>query len=230
MDIWKAILDWRNTPTEGMDSSPTQRLMSRRTRHTLPISDELLKPKVVENVRQKKMLKHQQSKFQYDKGAKDLPELVIGQSVRMAPLPNDRERKWRLGTCMEQHSPRSYVVDVNGHLYRRNRKYIRATSEAIPESIISDPSVFNDQKCAEKAAYEEQSASESSVKSSKHTDTSEEVNMGGKSSQCKENSIHVESSPKTKAVSGHPVVNIENSYKSTMTRNIKPPKKYEDFV
>ena len=50
MDIWKAILDWRNTPTEGMDSSPTQRLMSRRTRHTLPISDELLKPKVVENV------------------------------------------------------------------------------------------------------------------------------------------------------------------------------------
>ncbi|KAL3891185.1 hypothetical protein ACJMK2_003448, partial [Sinanodonta woodiana] len=120
--------------------------------------------------------------------------------------------------------------DVNGQLYRRNRKYIRATSEAIPESIISDPSVFNDQKCVEKAAYEEQSASESSVKSSKHTDTSEEVNMGDKSSQCKENSIHVESSPKPKAVSGHPVVNLENSYKSTRTRNIKPPKKYEDFV
>ncbi|KAL3890026.1 hypothetical protein ACJMK2_002326, partial [Sinanodonta woodiana] len=54
--------------------------------------------------------------------------------------------------------------------------------------------------------------------------------MGGKSSQCKENSIQVESSPKPKAVSGHPVVNLENSSKSTRTRNIKPPKKYEDFV
>ncbi|XP_052233211.1 uncharacterized protein K02A2.6-like [Dreissena polymorpha] len=70
MDNSKAILDWRNTPTEGMDSSPTQRLMSRRTRNTLQIADELLKPKEVENVRQKKMLKHQHSKFQYDKGAR----------------------------------------------------------------------------------------------------------------------------------------------------------------
>ncbi|KAK3606665.1 hypothetical protein CHS0354_020927 [Potamilus streckersoni] len=131
---------------------------------------------------------------------------------------------------MEQQSPRSYVVDVNGHLYRRNRKYIRTTSEAIPEPMITDPSVFNDQKCVKKPAYEEQSASESIVKSSKNTATSEEVNMEGESSQCTENSIHVESSPKPKAVSGHSVVNIENSYKSTRTRNIKPPKKYEDFV
>ncbi|KAH3856665.1 hypothetical protein DPMN_099257 [Dreissena polymorpha] len=67
--------------------------MSRRTRNTLPIADELQKPKVVENVRQKKMLKHQHSKFQYDKGAKDLPEMVMGQSVCMAPLPNDRDKK-----------------------------------------------------------------------------------------------------------------------------------------
>ncbi|XP_062568920.1 uncharacterized protein K02A2.6-like [Saccostrea cucullata] len=35
-DIWKALLDWRNTPTKDMDCSPVQRLMSRRTRHSLP--------------------------------------------------------------------------------------------------------------------------------------------------------------------------------------------------
>ncbi|KAJ8409988.1 hypothetical protein AAFF_G00210290 [Aldrovandia affinis] len=28
-DPWKAVLAWRNTPTEGLDSSPVQRLMSR---------------------------------------------------------------------------------------------------------------------------------------------------------------------------------------------------------
>lgn len=41
-DIWKAILDWRNTPTKDMNCSPVQRLMSRRTRHSLPTAAALL--------------------------------------------------------------------------------------------------------------------------------------------------------------------------------------------
>ena len=43
-DPWLAILDHRNTPSEGMKSSPAQRLMSRRTRTLLPTSEKLLKP------------------------------------------------------------------------------------------------------------------------------------------------------------------------------------------
>ena len=43
-DYWLAILDYRNTPTEGADSSPVQRLMSRRTRTLLPTSENLLLP------------------------------------------------------------------------------------------------------------------------------------------------------------------------------------------
>ena len=35
-DPYIAILDYRNTPTQGMASSPAQRLMSRRTRTLLP--------------------------------------------------------------------------------------------------------------------------------------------------------------------------------------------------
>ena len=35
-DPWLAILDYRNTPSEGMKSSPAQRLMSHRTRTLLP--------------------------------------------------------------------------------------------------------------------------------------------------------------------------------------------------
>lgn len=31
-DIYLSILDFHNTPTEGMSSSPAQRLMSRRTK------------------------------------------------------------------------------------------------------------------------------------------------------------------------------------------------------
>ena len=53
-DPWLAILDHRNTPTEGMTSSPVQRLMSRRTRTLLPAKDNQLKPKVVRNVGKEK--------------------------------------------------------------------------------------------------------------------------------------------------------------------------------
>ena len=38
---FQALLDWRNTPTEGIGSSPVQRL---RCRTLLPVSEEMLKP------------------------------------------------------------------------------------------------------------------------------------------------------------------------------------------
>jgi len=37
-----ALLDWRNTPTEGIGTSPAQRLMGRRTRTLLPTHEKLL--------------------------------------------------------------------------------------------------------------------------------------------------------------------------------------------
>ena len=61
-DIWKAILDWRNTPTENMKSSPAQRLMSRRTRTLLPTANQLLMPKVVDNVPDKLAQRRQKAK------------------------------------------------------------------------------------------------------------------------------------------------------------------------
>jgi len=43
-------LDFRNTPSEGMDSTPAQRLFSRRTRTALPMASHLLQPKVIPDV------------------------------------------------------------------------------------------------------------------------------------------------------------------------------------
>ena len=40
-DPWLALLDQRNAPTQGVNSSPVQRLMSRRTRTLLPVSELL---------------------------------------------------------------------------------------------------------------------------------------------------------------------------------------------
>ena len=58
-DPWLAILQWRNTPTEGMLSSPAQRLMSRRLRTPLPVADTLLEPRGVTEVPDKLRSKHQ---------------------------------------------------------------------------------------------------------------------------------------------------------------------------
>ena len=40
-----AILDCRNTPTHGIDSSPEQRLMNHRTKTLVPVAGDLLKPR-----------------------------------------------------------------------------------------------------------------------------------------------------------------------------------------
>ena len=52
LDFQLALLDWRNTPTEGMKSSPAQRMFGRRTRTLLPTSKELLEPQLIRDVRE----------------------------------------------------------------------------------------------------------------------------------------------------------------------------------
>lgn len=49
-DICLALLEWRNTPSEGLVSSPAQRMFGRRTRTLIPTTSQLLKPKIVEDV------------------------------------------------------------------------------------------------------------------------------------------------------------------------------------
>ena len=69
-DPWLAILDWRNTPTEQIGTSPVQRLMSRRTRTRLPTADELLNPEFVNGVTQKIEKERKKAKFYCDRTAK----------------------------------------------------------------------------------------------------------------------------------------------------------------
>ena len=45
-DPYLSLLDFRNTPTQGMNTSPAQRLMSRRTTTLLPTKESHLAPEV----------------------------------------------------------------------------------------------------------------------------------------------------------------------------------------
>ena len=122
-DLQMALLEWRNTPDIN-NLSPTQKLMSRRTRTTIPTAEALLKPEVVEGVHDNIKRKRQQTKATYDKSARPLPELQIGEPVRLQPV--NPKAPWDKGSCVAKVGPRSYLIETdNGNLYRRNRKFIR---------------------------------------------------------------------------------------------------------
>ena len=52
-DFYLVLLEWRNTPSEGMESFSSQLIFSRRAKTLLPMSKKLLKPKVVTGVKEK---------------------------------------------------------------------------------------------------------------------------------------------------------------------------------
>ena len=73
-DPWLPLLDYRHTPTKGINASPAQRLMSRRTRTLLPTASSLLRSEVCAQSTEKLERKRQKAKFHHDPHARQLPE------------------------------------------------------------------------------------------------------------------------------------------------------------
>ena len=107
-DIYLALLEWRNTPSEGLASSPAQRMFGRRTRTLIPTTNELLKPKVVEDVPGKLLKRKQGQAKYYNISAKELPLLSSGDVVRVKPT--DRSDPWYKAPVGQQVDVRSYDV------------------------------------------------------------------------------------------------------------------------
>jgi len=127
-DIEMAILEFRNTPITGLDESPAQLLMSRHLRSHLPRLPAMLKPCIVEGVREKLGLRQQVQKSQYDKRTKPLSELKPGDTVRYQV-----NRSWKPATVVSKHdSPRSYNIRTHqGTILRRNRYHLKQSKETI---------------------------------------------------------------------------------------------------
>ena len=138
-DTFLAMLNWRNTPTEASEYSPSQKLHSRRTRTLLPTKAALLTPAVARNVEDEIRQRRQTAKFWYDRTAKSLPELQIGQGVRMQPV--EHSGQWKQATIVKKVGERSYLAQTEeGNVYRRNRKFLKATAEEkveLPNPIVA---------------------------------------------------------------------------------------------
>ena len=85
-DPFLAILDHRNTTSQGLLSSPAQRLMSRRTKTLLPTVTALLRPQVVDAQHTSRDIKRGQNRqaVYYNRGASDKQALEEGDSPTTA--------------------------------------------------------------------------------------------------------------------------------------------------
>lgn len=142
-DPYLAILDHQNTPTQGMESSPAQRLMNRRMKTLLPTTRELLKPRsAVPDIAITALRKRREKQAQhYNKSAKELDPLANGDVVRMKPFVAGK-KTWEKAMIKERLDERSYTVETaSGDTYRRNRFHLRKTKESMdnPSAPVEQP-------------------------------------------------------------------------------------------
>ena len=136
-----ALMTYRATPVAAIGCSPAELMMGRRMRTLLPTIPRQLEPVSLDRsaIEAKDTLTKMRYADDYNRrhGVRKLPELEAGEPVR---VKLDNEKSWtKEGTIVDQHqSPRSYIVDVGGATYRRNRKHL-AKSPTTPVKVADPP-------------------------------------------------------------------------------------------
>ncbi|XP_041472558.1 uncharacterized protein K02A2.6-like [Lytechinus variegatus] len=140
-DVDLALLNIRNTPTQGIQSSPVQRFMGRRTRTLIPTSTRLLAPDRNPQADLERLKESQKRQAKYfNRDTRKLKDLSPGAVVRVKPFNNDK--KWKKAVILKKLDDRSYEVRCEGQVLRRNREHLRATSE--PQDVHdTGPALFN---------------------------------------------------------------------------------------
>ena len=141
-DFYLALLNVRNTPQEGYNTSPAQRMISRNTKTLLPVSASLLKPHVAQNTMDSILKKQDKQQRYYNRGAKTLEQLHQGDRVKLQPFTLGK-KDWADGQVVKEVRPRSYEVQVDGKAYIRNRRHLRKCEriediEPPPESPVPE--------------------------------------------------------------------------------------------
>lgn len=141
-DLWLAILQQRNTPNK-LNTSPCQRLFSRKTRSLIPVLDKGYKPEIVEDVSRKIEEHKLNTKKYFDVGTRALKDLKENQMV-FSKINPDTDKTWKKGYVKEKISDRSYIVVINGKEYRRDRKHILCRGQDEFNNKNNNNSLFTD--------------------------------------------------------------------------------------
>ncbi|XP_063388061.1 uncharacterized protein K02A2.6-like isoform X1 [Cydia fagiglandana] len=139
-DPYIALLNFRNSPKEN-SPSPANLLFNRNLNDRCPVSANYLKPKIyTRNYFLDKELQHKVENH-YDKTARSLRELEIGQGIMFKKKMSDD--RWQKGSVVKKADfPRSYIVkDEQGRQYRRNRQHLRNINEYESTNCTENESV-----------------------------------------------------------------------------------------
>lgn len=136
-DIFMNILNHRNTPRDSTLGSSAQRLLSRRTRTIIPMTEASLRSEIPDpqKIQHKLSEKRQQRKKYYDKSAKPLSFLRQGDRVRMQTAKGFDRPGVIKETCKQ---PRSYWLRTDdGGTYRRNRRHILKVPDSSEKTSVN---------------------------------------------------------------------------------------------
>ena len=128
-------MNYRNTPSEGLGSSPAQRLFGRRTNTLVPTSSRLMVPEAVHGVPHKLKEGRAKEAYYYDRVAKELDRLKLGDVVRVKLRPDSKE--WTKAAVDKEVDIRSYQVRTEVWPYIQEESQASQTNQrAIPNSGI----------------------------------------------------------------------------------------------
>ena len=122
---FQALLDWRNTLSEDMDTSPA-RLTGRRCKTLVQTSGNLLMPESsLDNDAAKLCARKDRQRRYFSRDKRILCPVKAGEIIRvLSPTKTGKPAK-----CLPEVAPRSYEVLVVGGVHRPNRKDIWRTAE-----------------------------------------------------------------------------------------------------
>ena len=125
-DLYFGLLNLRNTPTEGLKSSPAQRLMGRRTKTLDPTTSYVLKASSGYFKDERERMEDKQTRVgERCSNRRVLRPLQPGNLVRIQPIQAGR-RQWEQATVTKRLVRRSYEVTTDdGRKYLRNRPFLR---------------------------------------------------------------------------------------------------------
>lgn len=120
------ILEYNTTPIANMKITPSELFFGRLVKTKMPVSEQLLIRNVLseEIVQEKMNNKKERQKYYYDRCAKSLPSLQVGDLV----IFKKNGKEWHYGTIVGIVNDRSYIIgDSFDNHFRRNRRLIAKT-------------------------------------------------------------------------------------------------------
>ncbi|XP_062614646.1 uncharacterized protein K02A2.6-like [Saccostrea cucullata] len=146
-DPYEALLEQRCTPRQDTGLSPAQMMFNREIHATLPMRSQVNNDFGI--VKSKHRSRQIAVKKSYDKKARNLPEVDIGQSVY---FQHREGQNWKLGKVIQILGQRTYIItDQQGVEYRRNRIHIRPTKI---QTHIRDQSPVRDEPISKRVLSE----------------------------------------------------------------------------